>query len=242
MTENWPPLRDHVNEFRLLKIHPRSHSSSASPVTEKAFIQCSLFPASRRGSGEYLALSYTWGDPNDTVPIHVNNGVRQVTRNLYAALTHIQEEQEEITIWVDAICIDQLNHNEKGEQVRHMTSVYALAKYTIVWLGLPEFGSDAMIKRCIEVGSVLKEPMIVEGEEIQSLADLLAESVSLPNNTAAEKVRYSDVQRNIDIRMGQINEPECSDFPASWLSFLAVFKSLMTRGYWSRVWIHQEVS
>jgi Heterokaryon incompatibility protein (HET) len=38
-------------------------------------------------------------------------------------------------IWIDALCIDQSNGDEKAVQVRLMRDVYGAAKKVVAWLG-----------------------------------------------------------------------------------------------------------
>ena len=37
--------------------------------------------------------------------------------------------------WIDALCINQTDNDEKGQQVRLMREIYASAESVIVWLG-----------------------------------------------------------------------------------------------------------
>lgn len=54
-----------------------------------------------------------------------------VSTSLYGAL-EAQEEEEHVAL---GLCIDQENHDERSEQVRLMTKIYALAQDVAVWLG-----------------------------------------------------------------------------------------------------------
>ncbi|KAK5070438.1 hypothetical protein LTR64_000109 [Lithohypha guttulata] len=40
-----------------------------------------------------------------------------------------------MTIWIDAVCIDQANDEERSQQVRAMPSIYSSAHTVITWLG-----------------------------------------------------------------------------------------------------------
>ncbi|KAH6949187.1 heterokaryon incompatibility protein-domain-containing protein [Fusarium avenaceum] len=59
----------------------------------------------------------------------------QVTTNLESALRHLRRDKQMRTLWIDALCIDQRNENEKRAQVQRMDRIYANATSTIVWLG-----------------------------------------------------------------------------------------------------------
>ena len=83
----------------------------------------------------YEALSYTWGDPNDREEIQVNNQVMRVTKNLKAALLALRDADEERVMWVDAVCINQDDIQERNIQVTRMRSIYQRAARTIAWLG-----------------------------------------------------------------------------------------------------------
>jgi hypothetical protein len=54
--------------------------------------------------------------------------------NLYNALREIPASAGQLW-WVDAICIDQTNITERGQQVNMMAQIYGNAEEVIVWLG-----------------------------------------------------------------------------------------------------------
>jgi hypothetical protein len=49
-------------------------------------------------------------------------------------------------LWVDAVCIDQQNDDEKAHQVASMASIYARANRVIVWLGDDTYGGDVALE------------------------------------------------------------------------------------------------
>lgn len=55
--------------------------------------------------------------------------------NLHAALLRLRDHCFERVLWVDAICIDQKNPKEQGQQVQLMARIYSSANRVIVWLG-----------------------------------------------------------------------------------------------------------
>jgi hypothetical protein len=59
----------------------------------------------------------------------------RATVSLRKALTHIRDAQSTRTIWIDALCIDQKNEQEKSEQVQQMREIYAKAHRVVTWLG-----------------------------------------------------------------------------------------------------------
>jgi hypothetical protein len=140
------PLSD--DNIRLLCLLP--NASEAEPL------QCKLLDYNLQDpSGRthlYDALSYVWGDPNDTQPIYiVENKLQgkeklQVTANLYAALSHLRNFFFQRIIWVDAICIDQGNSEEREQQILLMAKIYSQAIRVLVWLGEKTEDTDGALE------------------------------------------------------------------------------------------------
>jgi hypothetical protein len=90
----------------------------------------------------YEALSYVWDDyqwafprsPN-TFPLEIDGRDITITRSLALALFQIRHPCQPRLLWVDAVCIDQENTNEKNHQVQQMYTIYSLAYRTLIWLG-----------------------------------------------------------------------------------------------------------
>jgi hypothetical protein len=124
-------------DIRLLRLLPA--------VDEAAAIKCHLFDftlGAGRGTDLYEALSYVWGDVNEGLPIEIDEQALNVTKNLHAALVHMRHHYMERLIWVDAICINQTDENEKVQQIQDMYRIYALANSVLVWLGEEADGSE----------------------------------------------------------------------------------------------------
>jgi len=88
---------------------------------------------------QYRALSYEWGSPSDlsSCPITVKSlpFPRHIHKNLESALVEIRTEKEDVTPWIDALCINQHNLTEKAHQVSMMGNVFREAQSVIVYLG-----------------------------------------------------------------------------------------------------------
>ncbi len=124
-------LRLLPERIRLLRLLP--HKDPA------AQIKCELFEYSLQGSHMhthlYEALSYVWGNANDTLEICLHGCTAHVTRNLHAALLQLRNHSIERILWVDALCISQKDDEEKEHQIQLMAEIYARANRVIVWLG-----------------------------------------------------------------------------------------------------------
>ncbi|KAG4411591.1 hypothetical protein IFR04_015265 [Cadophora malorum] len=69
----------------------------------------------------YNALSYTWGDVAVKVPISLNGNMFFVTPNLEGGLRNLRcltpaERGKQLPLWVDAICINQNDIEERDDQ------------------------------------------------------------------------------------------------------------------------------
>ncbi|KAI9692699.1 MAG: hypothetical protein M1820_009450 [Bogoriella megaspora] len=123
------------------------------------------------------ALSYTWGDLTDTFPIICNNQELRVHRNLRDALPYLARRQSSLPIWIDAICINQTDSDEKLTQVRMMHNIYSRANEVWVWLGTGREDSKEAIALLPRIAEVGKE---VNGDSMQKSPRPTLESKGLP--------------------------------------------------------------
>lgn len=128
------------SEFRLLILLPPKGSWESEPVG------CKIEHAYLDDPPPYYALSYHWGNPSATLPIRVNGQDVQVTTNLEAALRELRARGI-LTVWVDALCINQQDPVEKGLQVMRMGSIYSRAVEVLAWLGPETEGSVIAMNR-----------------------------------------------------------------------------------------------
>lgn len=154
--------------------------------------------------GDYIALSYTWGDQLCRRPIIVNDTEVHVGQNLEQALRVLRNKKKvhsRMKLWVDALCINQLDFDERNRQVKRMRAIYSRAKSVNAWLGVSDDNSDRAIDCLLVMQDVMQH---CSGYEL--VAKIFRES--------------SDV------------------VPRSmWLALFA----FLTRSYWSRAWIIQEL-
>lgn len=119
-------LESAQNQTRLLTIRPGNRLQD---------IQCSLEISSLDSRPGYEALSYVWGDETIRVPITVDGKRLDVTENLSAALRRLRDRKGGRVMWVDAICINQEDSDEKSVQVAMMRRIYSGCTRAILWLG-----------------------------------------------------------------------------------------------------------
>ncbi|KAH7175311.1 heterokaryon incompatibility protein-domain-containing protein [Dactylonectria macrodidyma] len=128
-------------EIRLLRILPPKSMQ----------IECALFHVLLDELPPYVAISYTWGDPDDTRSLALEGHDFPVTVNLWQALSRLRSDDSEVIVWVDAICINQMDPNERNHQVQIMTRIYASASSVAIWLGLDYDNSHLAIDLILEL-------------------------------------------------------------------------------------------
>jgi hypothetical protein len=74
--------------------------------------------------GDYTAISYTWGSLEERKTIIINEVPVTVRRNLAAALDRLRSTHV-YKIWVDAICINQDDVNERNSQVMRIRDFFS---------------------------------------------------------------------------------------------------------------------
>jgi Heterokaryon incompatibility protein (HET) len=125
--------------IRLLRLMPNRDETA---VIECQLLNYTLELGKSQGTHLYEALSYVWGNPDETVPILIGDHYFKVTKNLHAALLRLRNHSFERILWVDAICINQADDQEKALQVQNMGKIYDQASRVIIWFGEGTDDSD----------------------------------------------------------------------------------------------------
>jgi hypothetical protein len=126
--------------IRLLDLDP-------SCAEDNKPLQGTLRIVSLDANPAYEALSYTWGSDTDNPSCKMLcSGIEiPITKNCYDALRNLTKSLKLQTIWIDAICINQKDNNEKSHQIPLMCDIYGKAKRVLIWLGVEAGESDKAI-------------------------------------------------------------------------------------------------
>ena len=117
-------------------------------------VRCTLYVVDLSSAPQFDALSYTWGDPHDTKSIQVNDTEFRATTNLEAFLRQRQTENgTQRPLWIDAICINQTDLEEKRIQVSKMADIYDRCTWLTIWLGPGTMESNLAIPALINAAN-----------------------------------------------------------------------------------------
>jgi len=205
------------HEIRLLTLHPTTDESEQ--------IHCSLSHAelqSKNGSASpiYEALSYVWGEPVFSEPILLNDQEFLITPSLKYALSYLRYKTEPRVLWVDAVCINQSNIEERNQQVALMREIYSRCERDIAWI-------DPMIGRRF-TSSQLAHPTLRHDIE-----EDIKEGMELMQNISAKNSKtLKDLQ----------NMEESDGYLLNYGPQQQLRAVIDTPTIWKRLWVMQELS
>lgn len=161
------------SSFRLLNIW----STGAFPL-----ISLKEYPF--HAEQKYIAVSYAWGREIETRTMFCDFKSYAISAHVLAALNHLRHiraepNREDVQLfWIDSICINQNNPEEKAQQVAKMTEIYSQAEDVVIWLGAEEDDSTLAFENIrtatwFAAASVSAEHLFVDlnGVEVQQEPD-----------------------------------------------------------------------
>ncbi|KAF7939274.1 uncharacterized protein EAE97_007354 [Botrytis byssoidea] len=198
------PLKAYIRTLKAIQ----SRSDEAIAPTE----------SSSHLSDRYVALSYVWGSPAEKKTILVNGIEMQVTQNLHTALIELRRSnwvRRRVNLWIDALCINQDDLDEREQQVKLMRDIYAMAWQVVVSLGSSTSNTTmaytALQWLVHEIGS---------DEKLREFA-----------------VKYGNLHHNT------ANAVESAPHTLPWHEFAyESLRSFFACQYWHRLWILQELA
>lgn len=136
----------------------------------------------------------------------------EVTQNLATALIYLRHTSEARILWIDALCINQEDMEERSSQVARMADIYRLAHRVVVWLG-PESEED----RSSEALSTLR-----------SIGSQIEVDWVLNEMRATNEGDSSWADRNIPLTLDQ--------------NSLSSLLMVSNRPWFERLWVQQEIA
>ncbi|KAI1086062.1 heterokaryon incompatibility protein-domain-containing protein [Rostrohypoxylon terebratum] len=194
------------------------------PGTGDSPIRCSLEVRDLNAEGIHEALSYVWGTGKAVECIFIDDAPFHVTLNLYNILTYLRPCHSTRTIWIDAICINQSDPEEKAEQVRLMKDIYSKAK-TYIWLS----------------GRTLYEQPDMNPQPIASYpSDICAH---LPLNFMGNTIDQYDLRGMLDELCKLTLGDDLDDKSWALVTMLVhCVNVVLSHDWWKRIWTVQEAA
>lgn len=215
------------DEIRILVLHPGEVNDDISFHMEIA--------ALGSNDNKYEALSYAWGNSTATHLIYGFDGTCvPVTESLHSALRRLRHQDRYRSLWIDALCIDQSDVDERSQQVRLMGDIFAKAERVVIWLGEACAQSNQAFASLEDLGSLSWQSVFWQVTWFKERGSRLL-SKSFVRRTYSE-ILFGTFHQPLfwDAR----EEPEFDMTRIDWFSIHA----LLRRSWFHRLWVVQEVS
>lgn len=202
--------------------------------------------------GDYLCLSYTWGDSlGDKATIFLDGVATAVNKHLEAALRDLRESFEcrlGMKVWVDALCINQADIVDRNVHVLRVKDIFGGAFAVTAWtkeredlqvLGLRPPGEQLILCETVfrQYGKQALEELLgvrnrdwgVAEDEDEQLMELV-EGVDV---LVFDQYHWADSDDEDELGFGKQHLRDIVRVEL-WLLF--------RKEYWSRLWIIQELA
>lgn len=260
----YTPLPNAATHIRLLQIvrlqddrdqdqdqHQHQHQHHKPPV----HAQLTVWPLAT--APPYHAISYTWGNPNETTHVLINEKHIEVRRNCEYVLKQAKWYEDSrhqrkcdkrkggLYLWCDAICIDQGNHAEKGFQVALMGRIYKGAERVLACVGEGAEGSEMVFSELSRRWDMLLLRMIAALEssrasKTRKTNDEVLARIGGINHSSKATQRGSINSRLRRVLSAVWKRTRRQD--TAWLDLAQALGAFANRDYFRRVWIYQELS
>jgi hypothetical protein len=199
-----------------------------SAAAYKPPIKVSLHEVSLLACPEFGALSYTWatedGDASQSRYVECEGGFINITANYEAALYRLRQQEGIRVLWVDAICIDQSNQDERALQIPLMRQIYSEAAWVGLWLGEASSIVDEDTKLPLsDIGMNYMHDFAVE------IADRMNAEQDIREGPLYQE--FIKAHRAFQHYGNQVFNPRIQGF---W--------DILHRRWWQRLWVTQELA
>ena len=254
----YEPLDPHEATIRLMTLLPGLFNDNIC-VTLRDYI---LWDYKEEIPG-YEALSYTWGPVEDPIYIDITTerstlsdrkrdawklslkGRLAVTRNLALALRYLRVKDRTRALWIDAICVDQQNLEERGHQVQRMADIYRNADRVVIWIGPAAEDSPLAIETMHSLGSRIETNSRSLEVEIKSDDDahLANPGLTLPYDDKTWSSVYSLLCRPWfkrlwiwqEVILAETAELQCGSKTLDWIAFRKAIHGMYNKPLVARV-------
>jgi hypothetical protein len=224
-----------VKDLRLIVLRPAESESVA--------INCELIVVNADDAPEYEALSWCWGTSALDHEVRVIQkersnqseqvSIMMVSKTLSKALISLRRSAKSRHLWVDFMCINQEDNDERNKQVPMMHKIYGNAKKVCIWLDEDKNLVQDLLPNPISDNSDSDSEIDRENEMRHE-----REQQSESETALLDKIAM-DFIRNDVLRLWQF-DTLCKDkkMAKQWAALL----SLMRKPWFSRRWVVQEIA
>jgi hypothetical protein len=246
------PLKQKRDEIRLLDLEAADKLDDPLRATLRhAEIQ----------DAQFTALSYVWGDPvkdRSNIMIKYERSAREylasklpgksgrptyihsIGSSLARALRHLRQKYGRITIWTDALCINQEDEKEKDWQVPLMKSIYSEAREVHAWLG-PRYDEEAATMRNVNAAFGVANTIWSLAERFMDPSSLISEEKWLEACFTVAHVHQSPDQGQRAWTEFSFTLRRAALVDGSVQKEISSLNTLSQNAYFSRMWILQEM-
>lgn len=120
----------------------------------------------------YMALSYVWGPPQPARTLKIDGHPIQITPNLGDFLdAALRASSPMPKLWIDAVCINQKDDDEKSVQVQMMRKIYEQTVQVVIWLGPGNEETAKLMENMARYSNALRRRYRLMGSAKAALAD-----------------------------------------------------------------------
>ncbi|KAK5680351.1 hypothetical protein LTS10_007278 [Elasticomyces elasticus] len=156
----YQPLNNEEQEIRLLLLGSGEYDDP---------LQAGLVTVSIRRPHSYHTISYVWGDPRRDSNIYISGTRLAVPTNTALALRRVRLQRETHVVWIDAVCINQHDVNERSKQVGLMGMIYHRSSGNLVHLT----DDHSMARRIVQMTQQVDEEARAETNNYTGMRTLL---------------------------------------------------------------------
>jgi hypothetical protein len=147
------PLDSSRQEIRLLHVQGRQNADDVLICTLKTV---SLLDDPKP---PYKAISYFWAEVSGTATIELNGALVDIPGSAAKVLRQFRLLSSSRILWIDALCINQEDLNERSQQVALMGQVYRSSQGTLAWLGDSDGATERTLRTLNRISNEFYNPI-----------------------------------------------------------------------------------
>jgi hypothetical protein len=148
-------------------------------------LRCSIVVQRLEDSAlSYEALSYVWGPQNHPKLLLCDGKTLAIGRGLASALRALRSHDKIRRLWVDAVCINQADHDERAQQVSIMGNIFSNAITVLVWVGEDTRGEAERCFEFIREARQAVDSLLLRYGSTDAMPDLSGAEVSICRHEA----------------------------------------------------------